>query len=75
MIYYKKFKTVNIVANNNSYPPKKIVEKMLFMNLNVHWENASLTIKQSITYFGYTTTKLSRRLTLHLSDSTSICQH
>ena len=31
--------------------------------------------KKSICYIGYTTTKLSRRFTLHLSDSSSICQH
>ena len=49
---------------------------MLFINLNVHWENISLTIKkQTISYIGYVMTKLSRRLTLHFSDSCSICQH
>ena len=51
-------------------------KSMLFINLNVHWKNASPTIKKkSISYIGYNTTKLSRRLFLHISDSSSICQH
>ena len=35
IIYYKKFKTSNLVVNNNSFPPTKIIEKkpMLFINL------------------------------------------
>ena len=47
---------------------------MLFINLNVHWENASLTIK-NLCYICYTTTKLSKRCTLHLLDSGSIYLH
>ena len=31
--------------------------------------------EKSLNYIGYTTTKLTRRLTLHLSDSSSICQY
>ena len=27
IIYYKKFKTLDLVVNNNSFPPKKIMEK------------------------------------------------
>ena len=27
IIYYKKFKTLNTVVNNNSFPPTKILEK------------------------------------------------
>ena len=36
---------------------------------NAHGENASPTIKKMISYTGPTTTKLSKRLTLHLSNS------
>ena len=46
IIYYKKSKTLDLVVNNNYFPPTKIMEKiMLFINLNVLWENTSPTIK------------------------------
>ena len=47
MIYNKKFKILNLVVNN-SFPPTMIMKKktMLYINLNVHWEIASQTIKK-----------------------------
>ena len=37
IIYYKKFKTLNFVANNNYFPPTKIMGKIiLFVNVNFH---------------------------------------
>lgn len=45
----------------------------LYIDLNVHREIISLTKK--ITYIGLTTTTLTRRLILHLSETRSIAQH
>ena len=48
IIYYEKFKTLYLVVNNNFFPPTKTMKKktMLFINLNVHLENVSPTIKK-----------------------------
>ena len=42
------FTHIYIVINNNSFLSTKIMGKtMLFINLNVDWEKASLTIKKN----------------------------
>ena len=46
IIYYKKFKTLNLVVNKNSFPPSKIIEKtQCYLSI---WENASSTIKKTL---------------------------
>ena len=75
IIYNKKFKAFSLVFNN-SFPPTKILEK----KNNVIYQfkcplGESISDNKKNIYIGYTTTKLSRRLSLHLSDSSSICQH
>ena len=46
---------------------------MIFINLNGYRENASPTIKKRC-YIGRTTTKSTRKHTLHLSNYSPICQ-
>ena len=76
IIYYKKFKTLNLVVNNNSFPPTKIMEKTnVIYQFKFPLGECISDNKKSMSYIGYTMTKLSRRFTLHLSDSSSICQH
>ena len=65
-IYYGKFKTSNLVIKNNSSssigvpPPKKVINQYKCTN---------------DIYVRLTSTTRSRRLTMHLSDTSSIAQH
>jgi hypothetical protein len=72
-IYYKKHKTANLLIMNNSSPPKSFLQKS-----NVVYQfNCTLgeCFSNNSIYIGHTTNRLSRRLTLHLNDSSSISKH
>ena len=78
-IYYKslycnKFKTLNLVIRNNSSPSIGVLRKT-----NVIYK-FKCPLRDCISdnnniYVGLTSTTLSRRLTMHLSDTSSIAQH
>ena len=74
MIYYNKFKTFNLVINNNSSPSIGVLQKT-----NVIYQfkcplGDCISENKNI-YIGLTSTTLSRRLTMHLSDTSAIAQH
>ena len=73
-IYYNKFKTSNLVIRNNSSPSIGVLQKT-----NVIYKfkcplGDCISDNYNI-YVGLTSTTLSRRLTMHLSDTSSIAQH
>ena len=74
LIYYNKFKTLNLVIRNNSSPSIGVLQKT-----NVIYKfkcplGDCISDNNNI-YVGLTSTTLSRRLTVHLSDTSSIAQH
>ena len=74
IIYYNKFKTSNSVIRNNSSPSIGVLQKT-----NVIYK-FKCPLRDCISdinniYVGLTSTTLSRRLTMHLSDTSSISQH
>ena len=74
IIYYNKFKTSNLVIRNNSSPSIGVLQKT-----NVIYKfkcplGDCISDNNNI-YVGLTSTTLSRRLTMHLSDTNSIAQH
>ena len=74
IIYYNKFKTSNLVIRNNSSPSIGVLQK-----INVTYKfkcplGDCISDNNNI-YVGLTSTTLSRRLTMHLSDTSSIAQH
>ena len=66
IIYYNKFKTSNLVIRNNSSP--NLIYKFKCPLGDCISDNNNI-------YVGLTSTTLSRRLTMHLSDTSSIAQH
>ena len=74
VIYYNKFKTSNLVIRNNSSPSIGVLQKT-----NVIYKfkcplGDCISNNNNI-YVGLISTTLSRRLTMHLSDTSSIAQH
>ena len=75
IIYYNKFKTSNLVIRNNSSPSIGVLQKN-----NVIYKfkcplRDRISENNNNIYVGLTSTTLSRRLTMHLSDTSSIAQH
>ena len=74
IIYYNKFKTSNLVIRNNSSPSTGVLQKN-----NVIYQFKCLLgdciSDNNNIYVGLTSTTLSRRITMHLSDTSSIAQH
>ena len=75
IIYYNKFKTSNLVIRNNSSPSIGVLQKT-----NVIYKfkcplGDCISDNNNNIYIGLTSTTLSRRLTMHLSDTSSIAQH
>ena len=65
-IYYKNCKTSNFVIKNNLNSKKRPLDKC---NVVYKYTCAIANCKsQNISYFGHTTTSLSRRLTMHLQN-------
>ena len=74
IIYYNKFKTSNLVIRNNSSPSIGVLQKT-----NVIYK-FKCPLRDCISdnnniHVGLTSTTLSWRLTMHLSDTSSIAQH
>ena len=74
IIYYNKFKTSNLVIRNNSSPSIGVLQKY-----NVIYQfkcplGDCISDNNDI-YVSLTSTTLSRRLTVHLSDTSLIAQH
>ena len=73
-IYYNKFKTSNLIISYNSCHSTELLDKT-----NVVYTFKCLlgdyVSNENKTYVGLTTTTLSRRLTMHLNDSSSIALH
>ena len=75
IIYNNKFKTSNLVIRNNSSPSIGVLQKN-----NVIYQfkcplGDCISDDNNNIYVGLTSTTLSRRLTMHLSDTSSIAQH
>ena len=74
IVYYSKFKTSNLVIRNNSSPSIGALQKS-----NVIYKFkcpfGDFISDNNNIYVGLTSTTLSRRLTMHLSDTSSIAQH
>ena len=74
IIYYKKFKTSNLVIRNNSTPSIGVLQKTnVIYKFKCPLEDC-ISDNNNI-YVGLTSTTLSSRLTMHLSDTSSIAQH
>ena len=73
-IYYNKFKTSNLVIRNNSSPSIRVLQKTNVIYKFKCSLGDCISDNNNI-YFGLTSTILSRRLTMHLSDTSSIAQH
>ena len=74
IIYYNKFKTSNLVIKNNSSPSIGVLQKT-----NVIYQFkcplGDCISENNNIYVGLASTTLSRRVTMHLSDTSSIAQH
>ena len=73
-ILNNKFQTSNLIFFPITLPPPLnfLIGQTSYICSNVPWETVS---KEKNTYVGLTTTTLSRRLTMHLNDSSSIALH
>ena len=73
ILYYNKFKSSNFVIKNNSSPSIWVLQKT---NVIYQFEYPlGDCIFENNIYVGLISTTLSRRLTMHLSDTSSIAQH
>ena len=75
IIYCNKFKTSNLLIKNNSSPSIGVLQKT-----NVIYQfkcplGDCISKNNDNIYVGLTSTILSRRLTMHLSDTSPIAQH
>ena len=70
-IYIYKFKTSNLVIRNNSTLSIGVLQKTTV----IYKFKCPLGDCNDNIYVGLTSTTLSRRLTMHLSDTSSIAQH
>ena len=74
IIYYNKFKTSNLVIRNNSSLSIGVLQKTKIIYQFKCPLGDCISDNNNI-YVGLTSTTLSRRLTMHLSDTSSIAQH
>ena len=75
IIYYNKFKTSNLVIRNNSSPSIGVLQKNnVIYKFKCPLEDCISDNNNNI-YVGLTSTTLLKRLTMHLSDTSSIAQH
>ena len=76
---YNKFKTSNLVIKNNSSSLIGVLQKKKKKTTIIYQFKCSLGDcifeNNNNIYVGLTSTTLSRRLTMHLSDTSSIAQH
>ena len=74
IIYYNKIKTSNLVIRNNSSPSIMALQKTNVTYQFKYPLGDCISDNKNI-YVGLTSSTLSRRLTMHLSDTSSIAQH
>ena len=74
IIYYNKFKTFNLVINNNSSSSIWVLQKTNVIYQFKYPLGDCISENNNI-YVSLTSTTLSRRLMMHLSDTSSIVQH
>ena len=74
IIYYNKFKTSNLVIRNNSFPLVGVLQKTNVIYQFKFPLGDCISDNNNI-YVGLTSTTLSRKLTMYLSDTSSIAQH
>ena len=74
IIYYNKFKTANLIISNNTSPSTELLDRTnivwMFKCPLEYWVS-----KENIAYVGHTISTLSKRLTMHLNDASSIATH
>ena len=76
IIYYNKFKTSNLVIRNNSSPSIGVLQKTnVIYKFKCPLGDCISDNNNNNIYVGLTSTTRSRRLTMHLSDKSSIAQH
>ena len=76
IIYYNKFKISNLVIRNNSSPSIGVLQKTnVIYKFKCPLGDCISDNNNNNIYVGLTSTTLSRRLTMHLSDTSSIAQH
>ena len=75
IIYYDKFKTSNLVIKNSSSSSIGVLQKKNNVIYQFKCSLGDCISENNNIYVGLTSTILSRRLTLHLSDTSSIAQH
>ena len=74
IIYYNKFKTSNLVIRNNSSPLIGVLQKTNVIYKFKCPRGDCISDNNNI-HVGLTSTTLSMRLRMHLSDTSSIAQH
>ena len=76
IIYCNKFKTSNLVIRNNSSPSIGVLQKTnVIYKFKCSLGDCISDNNNNNIYVGLTSTTLSTRLTMHLSDTNSIAQH
>ena len=73
IIYYRKFKTSNLLVRNSPPPPSPISQSNVVYKFTCPLRACSS--KEDSYNIGYTRMTLSRRLSYHLSDTSAISQH
>ena len=74
IIYYKKFKTSNLIISNNTSSSTKLLHKTNIVYM-FKFSLGHCILKENSAYVGLTNTTFSKRLTMHLNDSSSIALH
>ena len=74
IIYYNKFKTSILIISNNTSPATELLDRTNIVYM-FKCPLGGYVTKENRVYVGLNTTTLSRRLTVHLNDSSSIALH
>ena len=75
IIYHNKFKTSNLVIKNNSSPSIGVLQKKQNIIYQFKWHLGDCISENNNICIGLTSATLSKRLTIHLSDTSSTAQH
>ena len=75
IIYYNKLKTSNLIISYNTSPSSDLLDRTNIVYMFKCPLGDCVSKKKNNVYVGLTTTTLSRRLTMHLNDSSSIALH
>ena len=74
ILYYNKFTTSKLIISNNTSPSTELLDRINVVYM-FKCPRGDYVSKENSVYVGLTTTTLSRRLTMHLNDSSSIALH